>query len=428
MTQTRPWTSDAHARPRPHTFYPPKNNRFVIGVVQRLLPADMRRKLKVTEVAMQSGALDRLQQLKGERCLLTPSHSGGYEPHIMLYLSKLLGEDFNFLAALELFEQSPLQRWLLQRLGVYSILRGAVDRPSFEMTRKLLAGGQRPLVIFPEGETIWQGSTVMPFQQGVFQLAFKAFEDAQKIDAEASLLCVPIAIRYVYLADMSDQIEATLARLEAQLSIPAGAKGDSCYLRMRRAAEAVLAANERFHNVKPAEGLKMDERIQFLKLNVIERMERDLAISPRDGEPILNRIRSLFNEVDRIVFDKPPASEYEQHLAAQRQQAARNQYHDLWRLLRFVAIYDGYVGESMTVERYMDVLGLMDAEVFGRRHAWGPRQARVDVGEPIDLRDRYTAYIANKRGEIADVTLAMESVVGQMLSALEADGKILDVS
>ena len=72
------------------------------------------------------------------------------------------------------------------------------------MTRQLLAEGKRWLVIFPEGHAIWQNSILAPFQQGVIQLAFKAYEDATAADANAHLFCVPIAIKYIYLKDMHD--------------------------------------------------------------------------------------------------------------------------------------------------------------------------------------------------------------------------------
>ena len=77
----------------------------------------------------------------------------------------------------------------------------------------LLAAGDRWLVIFPEGQTIWQNSMVIPFQQGVLQLAFKGYQDACKTDAEAHLYCVPMAVKYVYLQNMEGEIDASLARI-----------------------------------------------------------------------------------------------------------------------------------------------------------------------------------------------------------------------
>jgi hypothetical protein len=121
-------------------------------------------------------------------------------------------------------------------------------------------------------------------------------------------------------------------------------------------------------------------------------------------------------------------SKYEQRLALERQHVARNFYHDLWRALRFVAIYDGYVSESMTVERFMDVLGLLELEVFQRRRMWGPKRAHVQVADPIDLKDHYSAYLADKRGTTKRIALLLESSVLEMLHALESNCQTLRLS
>jgi len=127
---------DARARPAPNTFYPPKTTPWLVRLLRANIRGTIRRKLKVTDVEISDADLDKLRALKGERVMLTPSHSGGFEPHIIMYLGRLIDEICNFVAAIELFEQSPINRWLMPRLGVYSVVRGAVDRPSLSMTRE----------------------------------------------------------------------------------------------------------------------------------------------------------------------------------------------------------------------------------------------------------------------------------------------------
>jgi len=426
MNLKSPSESNPRARPKPFTFYPPRNNSLLIRLVQWRIKAIIRRKLRVTEIDIGDEDLQRLARLKGQRCLLTPSHSGGFEPHILMYVAKLLGVECNFVAAMELFEQSAMNRWLMPRLGAYSIIRGAVDRPSFIMTRKLLAEGKRWLVIFPEGQTIWQNSIVFPFQQGVFQLAFKGYEDAVKQADDARLHCVPMAVKYVYLEDMHDEIDASLTRLESKL-IPADAPSLSRYARLRRIGEAVLAANERTQQIEPPAVSTLNERIQFIKEHIVSRLEQQLGVTGACRQQnLLDRIRTLFNTVDRIVIEEPEGSEYEKQLAIERQQLASDLYEDLWRLLQFVSIHDGYVAESMTFERFLDVLCLLEMEVCRERRIWGPRKALIKVGEPIDLRDRAESYRADKRAAVREVTLELEASVRKMLDSLGADCRKVD--
>ncbi len=428
MDLKSPSESDPRARPKPFTFYPPKTNRFLIALAKMGIKPAIRRTLGVTEIEIPDDDLTKLRQLRGERCLLTPSHSGGFEPHILMYLAKVLGVEFNFVAAMELFEQSAVYRWLVPRLGVYSIIRGAVDRPSFRMTRQLLAAGERWLVIFPEGETIWQNSNLMPFQHGVTQLAFKAYEDARKSDEEANLYCIPMAIKYVYLHDMHGEIDASLARLESKLSLPHEPESLSRYQRLRRVAEAVVEANERTHQITPNPDYNFNERIQRIKEQVIARLEEELGVTPSPADALLDRIRKLFNAVDRIVYEEPDGSEYAQRLAVERQRSVRSLYDDLWRLSQFVAIYDGYVKESMTFERFLDVLGLLEMEVCNQRQVWGPRMARVKIGAPINLRDCLPAYAEDRRGTVRDVTLTLENSVRSMLDELGSTCPLVDDS
>ena len=65
-------------------------------------------------------------------------------------------------------------------------------------------------------------------------------------------------------------------------------------------------------------------------------------------------------------------------------------------------------------------------EVFRERRMWGPRKARVRVGEPIDLRDHLDAYREQRRDTTRDVTLALETSARTMLEALAADCRTVD--
>jgi hypothetical protein len=294
------------------------------------------------------------------------------------------------------------------------------------MTRQLLAAGRHWLVIFPEGQTIWQNGMVIPFQQGVIQLAFKGYEDATKTEDDASLYCIPIAIRYVYLEDMHAEIDASLSRLESKLAIANEPPLKSRYARLRRIAEAVLVANEKAHQVTPAAESGLNERMQNIKLHIIEGVEPQLGVEASERQTLLDRIRTLFNAIDRIVYTEPEGSDYEQQLAAERQETVQSHYENLWRLLQFVAIYDGYVRESMTCERFMDVLCLLEMEIFRERRIWGPRKALVRVGEPVNLRDHASSYMKDKRETVREITLTLESSVRNMLEEMEAGCKVVE--
>lgn len=413
--------SNPRNRPQPHTFFPPKLSRWVSRVVKQTAWLNIGRKLKVTDVEISDEDMATLRGLKGSRCMLMPSHSGGFEPYLVVYLSKLLRDDYYYIAAIEAFQRSAIIAWIMQHMGCYSVIRGAADRPSVQMTRRILAEGNRWLVVFPEGQTVWQNDTVIPFQEGVTQLAFKALEDAIKASEDSDLTCIPMAIKYVYSKPMDREIGESLHRLESQLFEGTPPATASAYERLRNIGEAVLAANEHRHGMKADPAALFDDRIQRMKETIVREIEEHLDIVPRADALLLDRIRGCFNAVDRIVSEDPPETPYGQKLAEERSRAATALYDDLWRVLQFVAIYDGYVRESLTVERFMDVLCLLEMEVFNERRIWGPRKAYITVGDIVSLREQFDGYKADKRGAVQKTSLALESSVRQMIEDLSAE-------
>ena len=64
------------------------------------------------------------------------------------------------------------------------------------------------------------------------------------------------------------------------------------------------------------------------------------------------------------------------------------------RLLNFDAIYDGYVAENPTPERFLDTLIRLEREVFeiDQPKPKGFRQAIVKIGTPVNLKDFFADY------------------------------------
>lgn len=78
-------------------------------------------------------------------------------------------------------------------------------------------------------------------------------------------------------------------------------------------------------------------------------------------------------QIDRIVYSEQGRSEYEKQRHQLHQREVKVLYDDLEQVIRFVAFYGGYVGETLTVERFrmcLDCLSLRcldDAEHGGQR-------------------------------------------------------------
>ena len=130
-------------------FRPPKENRWILRLSQAVLPMAMRRVRGIVSISLSKTDWSHLESLRGSRAILSANHPTTSDPLIAMYLSRQLGEPFNYMACRELFH-GPWG-WTIQRLGAYSIHRGLPDRQSLRMTRHLLAELDRKVVIFPEG-------------------------------------------------------------------------------------------------------------------------------------------------------------------------------------------------------------------------------------------------------------------------------------
>lgn len=380
----------------------------------------MRFGLKLTSVDIPAEDIKRLQQLRKERVLLLPNHGNAIEPFVVLHLSKLLGLDFAYLGAKEVFLRHPIAAWFLQRLGGYSIVRGTFDKASFRMTQQLLVDGKHWVVIFPEGEVRWLSADILPFQEGVIQLAFSASAEIDKRGGPKPLYIVPVAIQFSYLREMKVEIEGSLKRLENKLFPHESATVEAPYARLRRIGEAVLQANERRYAIRAVPGASLDERMQHMKMVIVERAEGALGLPSDRNLPMLARIRDLLNRVERSLIIEPEESEYDQELRQEIGHQATSLYESLSRVLRFIAIHDEYINQQPSTERFLDVLRLLELELTGRRQFWGPRKASVRVGKPLEIEEYRAAYKLNKAEVLRNITTELEAQERKQIATLQA--------
>ena len=378
--------------------------------------------MKVEEVDVDPDTLDLLGTLQGRRAVLCPNHPTWEDAAIVFHLSKLLHTDFNYVAARETFNLRP-RGWLMQRLGCYSIVRGTADRDAFRMTRQIIAEGRRWLVLFPEGETYGQNDTVMPFRPGIAQLVFWGLEDIEKQGPLQPVHLVPIAINYLYPRDMRPTIEGALTRLEERLGLlPAGKTGEGTredpYNRLLKIGDAVVSVVEKTYGIRPAASASLNDRIQTVKGTIVARVANDLGITLGDDQPLIGRIRRLLHAMDQILAEDASGSEYEQEAYRLRQESLRSHYGELRRVMRFVATYEGYVRETMTSERFLEIIRLLEAEVFGKPAPYGPVKVLVRAGDPINVADHWPDYRRNKREAIGEVIGRLERSVQSLLSDL----------
>jgi 1-acyl-sn-glycerol-3-phosphate acyltransferase len=402
-------------------FRPPKPSAPVLWLAEVLLPTVLKRGYGIVSVRYEPEELERLRNLPAP-VLLTPNHPTHAEPAVMFHLAKTLGQRLRYLSNREAFGFAwGLFGFLLQRCGAYSIVRGAPDRESFALTRRLLSTEPARLVIFPEGEVYSQNDTLLPFQAGVFQLAFMALEESRKAGIDAPLFIQPVAIRYRFVDDMGKKIVEAMEHLERHLNLPLPPPGTS-YARLRRIGDAVLAAAERAYGLPAGDPEDLNPRIDAVRNKIVERVADALHVQPETlGKTLPDRMRALMNRLTGVAPDDDnPESWYEERLQREEAERARPLIRDLQRLANWLAVRDGYVAENPTQERMVDTLWRLESEVLGVRILKGRRECRVRLAEPFDLREHAAAYPSAKREAIRSVTERVEGAVQGLLSELSS--------
>lgn len=401
-------------------FKPPKRSGLWLSLVHLLLPTLLKRGYRIESVQYREEEVNRFRSLLNERVLLTPNHPTHAEPVIAFHFAKKMNKPMYYLSNREAFDFGwGLFGFLLQRIGGYSILRGAPDRESFKTTKRILSEAANHLVIFPEGEVYSQNDSLLPFQAGVFQLAVLALEEMGKQGIDAPLYIQPVAIRYRFTENMEEKIRASMANLERHLAIN-GPPSEDRYLRLRLIGHTLLGAAEKAYDLPVGEPEDLDPRINAVRDKIVEMVADALHLTPEAlGKTLPERMRALMNHVSGITPDDAPIeSAYHERLLREEAERTRPLIRDLQRLSNWVAVRDNYVGEQPTQERVVDTLWRLESEVLGRRVLSGRRACQVRLPEPIDLRTYREAYKENKRQAIKEVTVRVESAIQACLEEM----------
>ncbi|WP_199316961.1 hypothetical protein [Chroococcidiopsis sp [FACHB-1243]] len=106
-------------------FYPPLPNTCLINFAQVIAPVVIPYFFQF-ELRIDRESIEKIQVLNERRLLLLPNHPTFQDPIAIFALSGKVNQKFYYLSAYELFQ--GFMTGIFQRLGVYSIRRGLVDR------------------------------------------------------------------------------------------------------------------------------------------------------------------------------------------------------------------------------------------------------------------------------------------------------------
>ena len=361
-------------------FIPPKQSPLFTRLAQSIFYVVAYFVYKIRLVIDETDVA-KLKAIADQRAVYLPNHSNLDDGFAIFLLSARVGQLFHYVVALEAFQ--GIVGILIQRIGAYSIRRGVGDRQSIIQTLKILQQPQCKLLIFPEGGCSYQNDTVMPFRFGAFELSFKAMEKLiKKNGVVPDFYLVPVSLKYHYPHAGDRQIEQALTRLETALSLRGK---DDFYTRLRNIGLKILSSLEAEYQVKVVETNDWNQRINRLRQQMLSYCETKLEITPIEHLPDRERVYKIQALLRSNSPIKLQSTSKEAHI-----------YLTTVRLLNFDAIYDGYVAEKPSTERFFDTIDRFEREVFqsDRPKFKGRRQVITKIGEPINLKAYWSEYQA----------------------------------
>jgi 1-acyl-sn-glycerol-3-phosphate acyltransferase len=401
----------------PYEFVPPVESDFWCWVVRFWLRPYLRKHFGVVSYECRHAERLRASLDSGASVVMAANHSRLSDP---LVLGILAGEarcELFAMASWHLFKEGWRQRFLMRRMGAFSVYREGNDRASVNKAIEILVAGRRPLLIFPEGAVSRHNDLLMELMDGPGFIARQAAKRRAK-EGKGPVVIHPVTIRYSFGGDPAAAIGDELAALESGFSWRSQTHLPLSH-RLMQAGEALLSLKE-VEYLGGSQSGDPYERAQRLTSVVLHRLERKWGTGSKpNGESpeaasadadkrreasIVARVKAIRGVVlpDLVAKKVTPAERDER-----------------WRDLaacyyvQQIAHYPrGYVtGENDLPERVVETFERLVEDYQDKIHYHGPIHTTMVVGEAIP--------VSAERDRSASGDPAMESVARTIQQTLD---------
>ncbi len=338
--------------------------------------------------------------------------------------------------------------WIAASLAGTPIQRGKADWTGLRSVRELFANGQFPIAAAPEGATNGLSEIISPLEPGIAQFGFWCAEDLFKAGRSEQVYILPVGIKYSYVEQPWEAIANVLSQLEIASGLTSPLENnvaslESLYPRLLSLAEHLLSVMEKFYTkfyhqklpeIKIVEGEIVDrnealsQRLQAI-MNIALFISEQYFNIPSKGT-WTDRCRRVeqagWNYIFREDFkDVKSLSSIEKALG---DRIAEESYSRMWhmRLVEsFVAVSGSYIREKPTVERFAEmtlILWNMVNKIKGnnssQRPELGKQRAKLTIGEPISVSERFADYKGSRAGAkqaVADLTNDLQQALEDLV-------------
>lgn len=395
-----------------YRYFEPKPNRWVEGLLRWLnrrffLPGKGH---LVPEVRVENPeVVAEARKRAGKRLLLLPNHPTHSDAAIMTEVFRRLDLPVSFMAAYDVFLRSAFDAWCMQRMGCFSVDREGSDRASMREAVGILKGGERALVIFPEGNVYLNNDLVTPFQDGPAFLGLKAQGD---LGDDEAILAVPVCLKVTHLTDSRAEARGMLRSLAKRVDSGFEESAEAVAEVKRLGWLALRKVMASLSRKAPSEEASEDlpEALRRLALEGIVKLEEELDLTAKEQDEPVDRIRKIRRKIHSLrIAENPELADFKARTLAAEAMLA-------YRLLTYPGTY---LEENPSLDRMAETVEKLLEDLSGEPVApYAPRRALVRFGEPIDLAAERSR--GKGRGLVAELTRRFEEAAQAGVDALNA--------
>jgi 1-acyl-sn-glycerol-3-phosphate acyltransferase len=384
---------------KPYTFIPPKLTWFWQRGLRRILPRQLRKDYGVVAVECVGEEKLKASIAAGFGIIIVSNHCRPCDPLILDSLAQAVKRPFLTIASWHVFMTNRIQRFLLPRIGSFSVYREGMDRESLKCAVRIVTDAVHPLSIFAEGIVTRSNDRLVNFMEGPAFIA----RAAAKQRKPGKVVIHPVFIRYFFEGDLSQTLTPVLEEIERRLSWQ-----PQVWLSLRdriwKVGGALLALKE-IEYLGAARTGTFRERLDFLMERILSPLEDRWTDGRHDGDAMsrVKRLRTaiLPEMVGGNLTEEQRAGRW-RHLA------------DVY-LVQQLHCYPGDYLENATPERLLETVERYDEDLtdFGRPHY--PMRAVITVGDAIEVgaaRDRSL--------DVDPVTAEVRARIEEMLESSKA--------
>ncbi|HEY9775640.1 MAG TPA: 1-acyl-sn-glycerol-3-phosphate acyltransferase [Planktothrix sp.] len=397
-----------------HSFIPAKPTSWFISAAQTLIRADL---ALTNKLVLNENEFEVFRALPpGAGIILASNHADEADPLVCLELARRSGMRLITMCNREAFDENfGVAGWALQRLGYFSVKRGAHDSDAKKYAIDVVRSGRDALLIFPEGEIFYLNEEIQPFHSGAIDIGMQAIVENRKSQPDWNAYIVPMVIKYHYDQPVLSTIEIRVAKMEAELSL--SANGATLPNRIAAVQKSLFLREAAVHRLKTKDPAfqQMTQDIVNLEKSIVSEVEQ------RHRQASVSEKAAVIDQAWQL------AAQIKESLTEENDPVLRNQAMQDLNLLKEAEQLSSwrphYYLELTSPDRLAEVVMKLERQMYKikRPRQLANRTVYVKIAEPVSMEAHLIDYVQDPRQVRHNVTKQLHERIQTMVSALAKD-------